>query len=114
MNVLPSLSVVHVKSIWYVSQVNKRFKSSTASFTSRTCVVFLLKSANKTESKLLFSMTLLISPTVSVSSSLSMAVLVLYGKFELINNVFEFVEFMRPCKILCTYDCHLGSLLEYH
>ena len=21
---------------------------------------------------------------------------------------------MRPCKILCTYDCHLGSILEYH
>ena len=21
---------------------------------------------------------------------------------------------MRPCKILCTYDCHLESILEYH
>ena len=21
---------------------------------------------------------------------------------------------MRPCKILCTYYCHLGSVLEYH
>ena len=21
---------------------------------------------------------------------------------------------MRPCKISCTYDCHLGSILEYH
>ena len=24
------------------------------------------------------------------------------------------VSHMRPCKILCTYDCHLGSILEYH
>ena len=22
--------------------------------------------------------------------------------------------YRRPCKILCTYDCHMGSILEYH
>ena len=36
------------------------------------------------------------------------------SKKRLFWSFLEDEAIRRPCKILCTYDCHLGSILEYH
>mgnify|MGYP007123631390 CR=1 FL=1 len=94
MTVFPSLSDVQVKSTGEDSQVTRRFEFSTVSFTALVCDVSLEKSeftspAHTTASQSLFSMTLLITSKVSVRSSLSMAVLVSHGRYELMSNVLD-------------------------
>ena len=100
MTVFPSLSDVQVKSTGEDSQVTRRFKFSTVSFTALVCDVSLEKSeltspAHTTASQSLFSMTLFITSKVSVRSSLSMAVLVSHGRYELMSNVLDLDELIR-------------------